>query len=59
MTKFIFPFQIKYKGRYIKSNAAFEAEDCDKKELLKLGGKIVGGEKTAQKGDKNETVKKA
>lgn len=59
MIKIIFPFQIKYKECYIPSNTAFEADDSDKKELLKMGGKIIGEEKIIQKGDKNESTKKA
>ena len=58
MTKIIFPFQVKYKEKYIPSNLAFEAEDKDKKELLKMGGKTADEDKKEPKGEENEPAAK-
>ena len=48
MIKVILPYQIKYKGSYILADSEFEADDSDKKELVKIGGKIVGDGKSEQ-----------
>ena len=45
MVKIIFPHAIKYKGKYISSNTAFQAEDSDVKALLAAGGKLIEADK--------------
>ena len=56
MVKVTLPFQTKYKGRYIAANRDFEVDDNDKKELLKIGGKIVGekSEPTTKKAENTD-----
>ena len=59
MAKIVFPYQIKYLGKYFPANAPFKANDEDVKNLISDGGKLLEqSPKLAKTQNKEKPIRK-